>query len=401
MKVLEHKMLAVFPSRCVWTFGLALLLLGCGNHWKLQQELVPSGIPANGRGHAIALDGDLALVGTYEPYGAELYEWDGATWVHLTSFSPRLGTNPAARFGESVAIDGDTLIIGAPIYLNNAFTDDYGYLDVYRRNVAGEFVFSQAVVSTSPSNDGDDHNFGAVARLDGSYLVVGDPFFHERVGQVFVYKEQSGNFVPYGSAIPSPDLSLSDGHFGHAVAITGDLLAISQPGRATTSPAFDGAVHLYSNNGSEFVYLETISAPESDPSIGKAFGSAIDLHEDELVVTERGRLRLYRSVADEWTSSYSFALEVGDYSQRRQCVALGTETMVVGEYRRDSDRGLTRVYEGSAYQVDSALMDPAEDVAREFGGVVALSGSRLLVSTGGKSLMAEGDDSIFVYARED
>ena len=92
-----------------------------GIRWSRQCWVVASDGAANDRfGYAVAMHGDVALVGAFgddeggsESGSAYVFRLDGAEWVEEAKLRPSHG-EAEDRFGRSVAIWGDTALIGLP-----------------------------------------------------------------------------------------------------------------------------------------------------------------------------------------------------------------------------------------------------------------------------------------------
>lgn len=117
-------------------------------------ELRPPEVDVNDRfGSAIAADGTTVVVGAaldehpdeptptadrrfHDGKGAVyVFDWRGGEWIQTARLTPE-GTRTASRFGSSVAIENDTLLVGAR---NTAHSDHYkgGAAHVYRREGDG------------------------------------------------------------------------------------------------------------------------------------------------------------------------------------------------------------------------------------------------------------------------
>ena len=97
----------------------------------------PSGATDDQFGYSVAIDGNTAVVGApgYDGEGAAfVYEFNGYGWV----LSQQLPGDPAAgdRFGVAVDIDGDHIVVGAP-YDDVGAATDRGSAVVFQRTPSG------------------------------------------------------------------------------------------------------------------------------------------------------------------------------------------------------------------------------------------------------------------------
>ena len=122
-----------------------------GASWTLQQKLTASDGKAEDLfGWSVALDGDTALVGAWDadvtdPYGEQGSAWvfvrSGTSWSQQQRLVGDLSENGRdANFGYSVALSGDTALLGAR----------GDHLATYRQGSAYVFTDLKAVTDTTP-----------------------------------------------------------------------------------------------------------------------------------------------------------------------------------------------------------------------------------------------------------
>ena len=104
--------------------GAAYVFVESGGTWSQQAELTsPDGEELDYFGSSVAVSGSTAVVGAMDhPFGALLYPGQGAAYVFVEnggtwSQEAELTSSDGATedsFGQSVAINGNTLVAGAP-----------------------------------------------------------------------------------------------------------------------------------------------------------------------------------------------------------------------------------------------------------------------------------------------
>jgi MYXO-CTERM domain-containing protein len=206
-----------------------------GTTWSEEQNLQPSDSAADNFGQALALDGDTLLVGAQAggavPGMAFVYSRTGTTWSEQGKLQP----NPTelGLFGAAVALDGDTAAIGEPLNTPN------GKVFVFTRQSTA-WSLQQTLVNPGGSNA----YFGYAVDVDGDRLVVGAKNASTGAGAAYAY-ERSGS--TWSAAVPIPAVAQGPSDtFGSAVAVQGTTAAVGSPlygwGGATAST---GAVELY------------------------------------------------------------------------------------------------------------------------------------------------------------
>lgn len=99
------------------TYGAAYVYVRSGTTWSQQARLEPDNIHTSirGFGEGVAIQGDRALIGAggMGTVGAAFFfERSGTTWTQVSKIVASDGV-PADHFGHAVALDGDTALIGA------------------------------------------------------------------------------------------------------------------------------------------------------------------------------------------------------------------------------------------------------------------------------------------------
>lgn len=139
-----------------------------GDAWIEQGRLVP-GSGADGFGFAVALSGDLAIVGSEGddgPGGAFVFVRSAGSWAQEATLDAESVTGDD-RFGASVAISGHIALVGAP--RDDELGEDAGAVYVFVRN---EDTWSLQTKLADPDPE-DGARFGTSVALDGNVGVVG------------------------------------------------------------------------------------------------------------------------------------------------------------------------------------------------------------------------------------
>jgi len=128
------------------------------------------GAPGDGYGMSVAISGNTAVVGAPNDNTGEgsayVYEYTAAGWT----FSQKLEVdgNPMDNFGQSVDIDGNHIIVGAP-YADSDAAANSGVAVVFERTPTGWQLLS----SLEPDANASYDHFGWSVALSGDRAVVG------------------------------------------------------------------------------------------------------------------------------------------------------------------------------------------------------------------------------------
>ena len=160
----------------------------------------------------VPYDDDLG----YDSGSAYVFERAGGVWTRVAKLTASDGA-PGDSFGWSVAIDDDTLIIGAH------YDDDLGW------NAGSAYVFERVggvwtqVAKLIASDGAAFDDFGSSVSTHGDTAIVGaadDDDLGEDSGSVYIF-EKVNNVWTQVAKLTSPDGAPSD-YLGRAVSINDD-----------------------------------------------------------------------------------------------------------------------------------------------------------------------------------
>ncbi|WP_437669506.1 FG-GAP repeat protein [Sorangium sp. So ce131] len=230
--------------------GSAYVFVRTGGTWTQQQKLRPSGASASDSfGWSVALSGDTALVGAYGEDGglvdsgsAYMFVRTGDTWTQ----QQKLRASDAAagdRFGSSVALSGDSALVGA-------YQDDDGGTStgsVYAFARSGEAWIEQPILRASDAAAGD--GFGWSVALSGDKALVGavgDDDRGSNAGSAYVFVRTDGVWTEQAKIVPL-DLAASD-NFSAPVALSGDT-ALAGASLHDDGGSNAGSAYVFTLNG--------------------------------------------------------------------------------------------------------------------------------------------------------
>ncbi len=203
-------------------------------------------------GRAVAISHDTVVVGAdgnddHGPGSGSAYVFDrnsgGANaWGLVKKLTSNDGVEGDA-FGRAVAIDGDTIVIGA--YLDDDGAENAGSAYIFERNATEMNAWGQTakISAATPLRSGF---FGFDVAIDGDRMLVG-AFQSESAGALYIFEKQT-DWVETFSVVEREG---AETQFGWSVDIAGDLAV-------TGVPRWDGQ-----NSGVAFVYQPNTDA---DPS---------------------------------------------------------------------------------------------------------------------------------------
>ncbi|HEX8734126.1 MAG TPA: FG-GAP repeat protein, partial [Pyrinomonadaceae bacterium] len=203
----------------------------------------PDGAPANFFGYSVALSGDTAIVGvpldslesinpaSVSEGSAYIFTRSGTSWA----LQQKLAASDAANrdyFGANVSIDGDTAVVGA-LFDDVGASVNQGSAYVFTRT--GTVWTQQAKLTAAQGAAGD--RFGASVEISGETIVVGTK---RDQGAAYVFTRSGTMWTQQQQLLPSNGAAGDE--FGGSVAINGDTILVSATGRPVSGADNQGAV---------------------------------------------------------------------------------------------------------------------------------------------------------------
>lgn len=265
--------------------GSAYVFTRSGSTWSQQQKLTaPSPESTDYFGYSVAVDSNTIVIGAYkdDPCGvsaagsAYVYTFNGSTW----SLQDTLIASDAAAsdyFGYSVSIDDNTAIIGA--HYADPCGDRSGAAYVFTRS--GSSWSQQKKLTGSDSSQDDE--FGYSVAIDGNTVVVGarvnDHSGKGEPGAAYVFTGSGPQWSEQEKLIDESD-PCNDDNFGCSVAIEGNRIIIGAQEDYISGQK--GGAYSFVRDGTNWSQEQWITA--SDGANDDYFGCSVSLSGEHLIV---------------------------------------------------------------------------------------------------------------------
>src|SRR5215475_10782706 len=377
--------------------GAAYIFVRSGGNWTQEARLkAPLGAVGDFFGRAVAISGDTAIVGAYlDDTVANVNQ--GVVYVFTRSAGvwtqqDKLKADDGGAndfFGLSVAIYGDTAIIGA--YLNDTGPNvNQGAAYVFNRS-GGTWTQTQKL-NASDAAAGD--LFGFSVALDAETAVIGACGKHEggaaNAGAAYVFNRSGGTWTERQKLSP-PNLEQDD-FFGAAVAVSGDTALIGAFGDDIGANADQGAAHVFVRSGTVWTRQQRLTAV--DGSASDQFGSAVALSGDTAVIgafgkdfdgEDQGAAYVFSRSGTTWSQQPRLFASDGEAGDNfGAAVAISGDTMLAGapfdDVGGNADQGSAHVFQicqGLAQQQKFTVNNG--EAYEYFGASVAISGDTAVV----------------------
>jgi len=212
--------------------GSVYVFVRSGNTWSFEQRIVAGdGQAGDEFGYAVALSGDTALIGAHKDDdngtssgSAYVFVRTGGVWTLQEKLLATDGNNNDA-FGGSVSLHGETAVIGADSESDNGSNAGAAYVFVRSNNAWSQQT--KLLASDGASTD----RFGYSVAVHGETAVVGaryDNNVFQNAGAAYVFTRSGGLWTEQEKLIPN-DVAQQDS-FGSAVAVSADAVLVGKTG---------------------------------------------------------------------------------------------------------------------------------------------------------------------------
>ena len=375
--------------------------------WVQQQRIVATGGAAGDRfGSAVDMGPTHAIVGAWNDNNGQgaayIYVKNGADWVQQARLTASDGSNDA-QFGRSVAIEGNTAIVGA-WQDNNDRGQAAGAAYIYTLS-GGNWQQSAKIV---PADVQQGDRFGSAVSVSGSSVLVGAAnggFFGE--GAAYVYLNNAGTWTEDVKLV-SPSAGLSDG-FGSSVAMEGSVAVVGAPLQDDASSIDEGAVYGFIKSGG--AWSSGVKLTASNGSSGFEFGSSVDIVDTEIVIgakganNQKGAVYVFARAGDTWNEALNIETDGGeDGDAFGSAVSFTGFDILVGAPENSnvngSSAGAAYVFNrnGATWTEQAQLLALNSLLQPRFGSAVAIDGTLAVIGAAGTST---GPGAAYVYQRTD
>ena len=329
------------------------------NTWT-QQQILQTSTPLLGErfGYSVALQGDNLVVGTFgadaAPGGqAYIFTRTAGTWSQQQALSASNATFANSSFGSDVAIDDTTILIGA----NNAGATSAGAAYLFEP-VGGIWTEQQII---EPIDNDNDDNFGIRVAVSGDTLAVtslDDDGAGIDAGAVYIFS-RSGGVWSEVSKLTGLDTNAGDG-FGSDIVLRGDTLIAGAPDHDDIA-ADSGSAYVFIRDTTTGIWSETQQLVPNDRAVDHRFGVALGFDGTTLAI---GALDEYEPSPGTASSGidagvYLYAQEGGLWQERRKvqpqspladnyfaaAVAISADSLLVGAFNEAAATGAAYIFD--------------------------------------------------------
>lgn len=327
--------------------GSAYVFTRTDNIWTLQQKLLASDGQAHDFfGYSVAISGDTVLIGAIgvDSFLGAVYVFtrSGSAWTQQAEL---FATDGAIndQFGCSVSLKGDTALVGAYGHDSNE-----GSAYVFTRSGTAWSQQAQLLASDGSVND----QFGFSVALGDDTALVGAHWDEDNEeyesGSAYVFT-RTGTTWSFQQKLVASDAAASD-EFGLSVSLSGEFALIGAPKNDVAS--LPGSAYIFSRSGT--LWTEQAKLVASDGAAPDYFGCSVALDGDTALVgafwgdgmqTDSGSAYVFSRSGTLWTEQAKLVASDGEgYEEFGYSVSLCQDTALIGAFGDDSAKGSAYIF---------------------------------------------------------
>jgi hypothetical protein len=377
-------------------------------------------------GDAVAVSGDTVVVGAQtvllrngEFGAAYVFVKPAGGWANMTQTAKLTPSDNALHFGASVAISGDTIVIGAPWTEVNGVPQQ-GALYVYVKPAGGWMNMTETAKLVPYHVNSSGYAWvGSSVAIDGHTIVAGVPNVSQSYlvpgnGEALVYVKPSTGWtnatetaVLFTNPYYYPEYGAG---FGASVAVSGATIVVGAAGCCVQGVLYEGSAYIYVEPSGGWKTTDGFNAELTGTYVGTndQFGYSVAISGSTIVVGspqyysyQVGAAYVYVEPASGWTSMtqtaelYPLFYLTGNFGA---AMAISGDTICIGAPHTEGLEGSGVVYtfvkptsgwtSTSAYNVEFVA-----NSGSTFGQAVGFNGTTAVVGYAGAATTLGGADA--------
>ena len=310
-------------------------------------------------GYGVSISGETVVVGAYgdDDNGsfsgsAYVFERDAkGTWSETAKLTASDGSSQD-YFGTHVSNSGDTVVVGA-FYADDDNGSSSGSAYVFDRD---EFGTWSETAKLTASDGAAGERFGYSVSISGDTMVIGayvDDDNGSGSGSAYVFERDGAGTWSETAKLTASDGAVGD-RFGRSVSISGETVVVGAD-YDDDNGSDSGSAYVFERDA-KGAWPETAQLTASDAAVGDRFGRSVSISGETVVVgadydddngSDSGSAYVFeRDAKGAWPETAKLTASDGaEYDYFGVNVSISGETVVAGAYYDDDDGTSS----GSAY----------------------------------------------------
>jgi len=244
--------------------GIAPYSLTTPPHPAEHKLLESGGVADRMFGQSLAANNNtLVISGGANPYSApHVLTYSAGAWAEQGRLVPGDGNTGNGTFGASLAISGDTIVVGSRTDSSKGNNAGAAYVFVRSASVwsqQAKFYASDAAV---------EGQFGMAVSVDGDTAAIGS------TSKAYIFTRSGGVWSQQPQLLPVE--APGNRRYGQAIAVSGNLVVVGAPPQTGVAPVVAGEAYVFAYNGAAWAEKALITANDGQPHDGFGWSVAVD-----------------------------------------------------------------------------------------------------------------------------
>ena len=301
------------------------------------------------------------------------------------------------RFGRAMALDGNTLLIGATVQDANK-----GAVYVFNKDADGNWVESSKMIPES-INEGD--NYGRVLSVSGDFAYAATIGRDEGKGAVYgFHRNDDGEWMEKGMLLPE-GLESGD-YFGLSISAYGDRVIVGAP--AFQRQDYAGAAYIFKFDAGSGTWKQEAKLEDADLGGRSGYGSAAVLYENFAIIGApgvdqfKGKVYIYAydEATEEWSEQQQLtAFDAASRANYGNTIKMAGNSLWIGAPFASQGTGAVYVHDFDFESMDwmgvSKIRSSSPRGNAQFGNSFAVSGDMAIIGSEGAD-GGEGRADVFM-----
>ncbi len=295
-------------------------------HWELAAEFACPPYGGTQSGHSLRLTDNSIIAGTPEGTVVLVFENRGDGWAETQRLrAPDFA--PGQKFGASLAVEENTLVIGAPVSSNEGPASS---VYVYTLSEEG-WTFQQKLL---PEEAGF-RKFGAAVAISNGVIAVGESLPFNDSGTVYLFENDAVEWQ-LTQVLRPPALPGDRRRFGESLSLIDEVLVVGAS-RDSRQQGRVGAAYVYRRDGDAWVFQQELRA--ADAVAEDRFGESISVTPGTILVgapyhdgiaRDSGLVYVFEEQGGSWTEAQRLTSRDVEISEFGISVVFDGRTVLVG-----------------------------------------------------------------------
>ncbi len=312
-------------------------------------------------------------------------------------------TTTSDQFGFAIDVSGDTAVVGVPLD-NNIGGSDAGAVFVFRWTGIKWIQEAKLITNDAVAND----QLGFSVAIEGDTIAVGAPFDSDvccGTGSIYIFQRTGVTWTQItkftASGIGSQD------NLGRSLAMDGDTIVAGA--LFDDEPSNSGAIYVFRGSGASWTQEQKLKA--SDAATSDEFGLNLDISGDTIVAgahlhddipNDSGAAYVFTRSGTTWSQEQKLTpndATAGD--QFGRSVGISGNTIVAGAHRNLALRGAAYAFtrSGTTWTQEQKLTSSDSSPNREFGSYVAIEGNIAIIAANMDDSGASNSGAAYSFSR--